>query len=738
MTDAIHASKHARAAAEPSRQQPVRDRSSPSSGDVGALDLQRHAGNQAVATLLSNDPGEPLDPSTRTDMESNLGAPLSDVRIHTSRAAAESARTLDAAAYAAGNHVVFDSAEYRPMEDAGRWVLAHELTHVLQQRHANRIASPDTVGRPHDAFEQNADRVATAAIAGGPASVLGAAGAPAVQCLKKTDLENRVREVVHKTKGDNKVVVAWLEHSKISNETHRLQVDNSDARASRAFESAIDRLRKLWPPSNWQGGLLAVALSHLCPECQKSLDEIKKKYNVETEMYVFQVSSTGGASGAVERSRSKLASGTLQKPPPPPPPVQKEPRRFEPTSTAREAQIEFELDPSAPAGEIGFTSVSPEKSPDWIERKLLAVQWEIVNGGFYLYCRGPSLPLFLPSAHTDWNLTNAQSIGGEIYGTKAEADAAVSAAGGNGGGVTRFAYFRVGQTGIIAPTIFSPATTPHLIDLMRELLQQISETMVQTMTVTAVSIIAGIVVRGVANVLGRLIENAPVPKQLRVPEETPPPVGPTRPPPQAPANENAIPPSEPKSNVVRMDEWLAQQKAGQQEVTQPQAVPQRKAAGAYEPHEPIVGSGGRGRGNRGNVSPPSRRRGPYIPEPVRAPRQHRTRQGETVNDPGFEGRRTDDPWRGMPRAGRAFAWTRRNVQEMLNGRPPWGTDGEKVVLHHRAQQKGGPLDELTAREHRELTKRLHGEDISQIDRELFDEQRARYWVARAREFLGVE
>jgi hypothetical protein len=66
---------------------------------------------------------------------------------------------------------------------------------------------------------------------------------------------------------------------------------------------------------------------------------------------------------------------------------------------------------------------------------------------------------------------------------------------------------------------------------------------------------------------------------------------------------------------------------------------------------------------------------------------------------------------------------------MLAGRPPWGPDGQKVILHHRAQQPNGPLDEYTAGRHRRDIP--HPERVSLIDRQLFDEQRARHWVSRA-------
>jgi len=78
-------------------------------------------------------PGQPLDPGTRAFMEPRFGRDFSGVRIHADAKATESARALDARAYTAAHHVVFDTAHYSPGTYAGNKLLAHELTHVLQQ-----------------------------------------------------------------------------------------------------------------------------------------------------------------------------------------------------------------------------------------------------------------------------------------------------------------------------------------------------------------------------------------------------------------------------------------------------------------------------------------------------------------------------------------------------------------------------------------------------------------------------
>lgn len=83
--------------------------------------------------------GQPLDAATRNFMEPRFGHDFGRVRVHTDREAAESARALDARAYTVGQDVVFGEGQYAPSTDTGSELLAHELTHVIQQRHTPMI-----------------------------------------------------------------------------------------------------------------------------------------------------------------------------------------------------------------------------------------------------------------------------------------------------------------------------------------------------------------------------------------------------------------------------------------------------------------------------------------------------------------------------------------------------------------------------------------------------------------------
>lgn len=86
----------------------------------------------------------PLDAETRSFMELRFGHDFSKVKIHTGEAASRSARSLGALAYTFGDSIVFDAGRYSPRSADGRRLLAHELTHVVQQTGgpARRTASP--------------------------------------------------------------------------------------------------------------------------------------------------------------------------------------------------------------------------------------------------------------------------------------------------------------------------------------------------------------------------------------------------------------------------------------------------------------------------------------------------------------------------------------------------------------------------------------------------------------------
>ncbi|MFF7993349.1 DUF4157 domain-containing protein [Kitasatospora xanthocidica] len=147
---------------------------------IGAL--QRTIGNAAVVQLLRQQresdapvqrstvhqvlrsPGRPMAEDVRAEMEARLGADFSGVRIHDDSAAARSAAEISARAYTSGEHVVLGHG------GADKHTLAHELTHVIQQR-SGPVAGTDhgdglSVSDPGDRFERAAEANAVRALSG--------------------------------------------------------------------------------------------------------------------------------------------------------------------------------------------------------------------------------------------------------------------------------------------------------------------------------------------------------------------------------------------------------------------------------------------------------------------------------------------------------------------------------------------------------------------------------------------
>lgn len=146
-------------------------------GPAGVVGLQRAAGNAGTAALLNEERspvhdvvgsgGSPLEPGLRADMEGRFGHDFGDVRIHNDAAANHSAKSVNAQAFTVGSDIVFQRDKYDPGSAAGKHMLAHELTHVVQQR-SGPVDGTDTgggvkVSDPSDRFEReavaNADRV---------------------------------------------------------------------------------------------------------------------------------------------------------------------------------------------------------------------------------------------------------------------------------------------------------------------------------------------------------------------------------------------------------------------------------------------------------------------------------------------------------------------------------------------------------------------------------------------------
>lgn len=176
---------------------------------ASVLRLQRTAGNTGVVQLLADEWGEhdnerspvhdvvgrgggqALDDGIRGSMESRFGQDFSDVRVHTDAQASASAESVGANAYTVGNDIVFRGGHFDPSSPTGQRTIAHELSHVVQQR-SGPVDGTESAGgirlsNPSDRFERAADATADRVMTGGgPAA---SAAAPSVQLEMETESE---------------------------------------------------------------------------------------------------------------------------------------------------------------------------------------------------------------------------------------------------------------------------------------------------------------------------------------------------------------------------------------------------------------------------------------------------------------------------------------------------------------------------------------------------------------------
>ncbi|HET7065488.1 MAG TPA: DUF4157 domain-containing protein [Rudaea sp.] len=150
--------------------------------------LAHSQGAPPIVHDVLRSPGQPIDRATRGTLEPRFGRDFSHVRIHTDSAAARSARAVNALAYTAGSHVVFDTHQYAPKTPNGLRLLAHELAHTVQQdRHGASLSPRLEVGAVDTAEELEADRVADRVASGLLAPGIHAAPARLMQRQKNPD-----------------------------------------------------------------------------------------------------------------------------------------------------------------------------------------------------------------------------------------------------------------------------------------------------------------------------------------------------------------------------------------------------------------------------------------------------------------------------------------------------------------------------------------------------------------------
>jgi hypothetical protein len=132
--------------------------------------LQRKSSNSSeqseappIVHEVLNSLGQPLDKTTRAFFETRFGHDFSHVRVHMNSKAAEAARAIQASAFTFGRNIIFGTGRYEPETSIGKRLLAHELTHVVQQTSVPAMPSSRLAIEPSDSLlELEADQTAEA------------------------------------------------------------------------------------------------------------------------------------------------------------------------------------------------------------------------------------------------------------------------------------------------------------------------------------------------------------------------------------------------------------------------------------------------------------------------------------------------------------------------------------------------------------------------------------------------
>ncbi|MBC8028989.1 MAG: DUF4157 domain-containing protein [Pyrinomonadaceae bacterium] len=132
--------------------------------------------------------GQPLDAKTRAFMEQRFGHDFAHVRVHADTHAAQSAQAVNALAYTVGQHTVFAAGQYAPDTSAGKQILAHELTHTIQQRsHGSGMQGKFSMSSLTEASELEAEAASDAVSRGGDFSVTSADHAKVARATPGTE-----------------------------------------------------------------------------------------------------------------------------------------------------------------------------------------------------------------------------------------------------------------------------------------------------------------------------------------------------------------------------------------------------------------------------------------------------------------------------------------------------------------------------------------------------------------------
>ena len=180
---------------------------------------------------------------------------------------------------------------------------------------------------------------------------------------------------------------------------------------------------------------------------------------------------------------------------------------------------DFSVDPADPKhpNSINLSVRTPKDDADFIDIRMTAIGYGIYLFHFQVYCTGMNTPIDVPYYQLnlkllDLKVTKAEPIDAKVYDTLAQANEAIRQAPAKAKDVTPYAYYRGAGGAVIAPTIFSPATTPRIVATYYDAQARLADYVEHELTGVAISIATGMAVRPVIGRLNRAYTGDPPPR----------------------------------------------------------------------------------------------------------------------------------------------------------------------------------------------------------------------------------
>ncbi|MBW4643003.1 MAG: DUF4157 domain-containing protein [Goleter apudmare HA4340-LM2] len=234
--------------------------------------------------------GQPLAEDTRGFFESRFGYDFGGVRVHTGSQADEASRNLNAQAFTIGRDIFFGAGKYEPQTHQGKWLLAHELTHTLQQRSPKPLAQNKTV-QPYQIQNQVSDSTTSRIIS---------------RKITNANQDPKFRAVVAKAKG---VAKQQKKHAPAAQKAAQAQAaakSPANEVASKAGANQVQQIDQQQPkPFNraaFKAALLA-KIAAIAPKTLKEADEFKdggKVGNLKGDLTGQVNTSKKQSQGAIE------------------------------------------------------------------------------------------------------------------------------------------------------------------------------------------------------------------------------------------------------------------------------------------------------------------------------------------------------------------------------------------------------------------------------------------------------